>query len=224
MLQQTSLVYGPSTGGTGRNALRLLTGTEFGAVTGRPMAPMAQRFASSIALLAAPKSDARSFILRDVSNRQGKPITHRNGTVIGRITTNTALLSIFAATLDPGSQQRRLHGAGGFGEGEVKGGAVAEFARSPDTTTLSLHEVFDDGQAEAGAALLARAGLVHAIKAREDAFEGFGGNAGAVVANEDFDVARWRGLRADGDGAAVAAILDGVINEVAEDLAGAVGV
>jgi len=53
--------------------------------------------------------------------------------------------------------QRRLDGGGVHvqGEGEVEGGAVAELAFGPDAATVALDDVFDDGQAEPGAALFA---------------------------------------------------------------------
>ena len=51
---------------------------------------------------------------------------------------------------------------------------------------MSLDDVFDDGEAEAGAALLARTRFVHAIKSFEDAFEGLGRNSGAIILHENF--------------------------------------
>ena len=72
---------------------------------------------------------------------------------------------------------------GGERQREVEAGAVAKLAFSPDASAVSLHNVLDDGEAEAGAAGLARARLVDAIKALEDALEMLGGDAGAEVLN-----------------------------------------
>ena len=58
-------------------------------------------------------------------------------------------------------------------QNEVESGAMAGLAGRPDPATVALDEVLHDGKSKAGAALLARAGLVHAVEALEDSFEGF---------------------------------------------------
>ena len=66
---------------------------------------------------------------------------------------------------------------------EVELCAVAEFAFGPDAAAVGLHDVLDDGEAEASPAGFARAGFVDAIEALEDALQMLGGNAGAEVLN-----------------------------------------
>ncbi len=66
---------------------------------------------------------------------------------------------------------------------EMEAGALAEFAFSPDAAAVSLHNVLDDGKAEAGAAGFARARLVNAVEALKDALQVLGGDAGAEVLN-----------------------------------------
>ena len=61
----------------------------------------------------------------------------------------------------------------------MEGTAVAKFAADARFAAVALDDVFDDGEAEAGAALIARAGFVHAVEAFIDAFKGFGWDAGA---------------------------------------------
>ena len=57
------------------------------------------------------------------------------------------------------------------GKREVESGAGAELAFRPDAAPMGLHDVLHDGQAQAGAAGLARARLVDAIEALEDALQ-----------------------------------------------------
>src|ERR1041385_2720791 len=96
------------------------------------------------------------------------------------------------------SKQGLLHSPRGrLGQREKKRRALAEIAFGPDTASLGLDEVFDDGEAKAGAALLARARFVHTIKAFKDAFERVGRDARTVVTDEYFNLPRGRDLRAD---------------------------
>ena len=74
------------------------------------------------------------------------------------------------------------------GQGEVELRAVAEFALSPEAATVSLEDVLDDGEAEAGAAGFAGAGLVNAVKPLEDAMEVFRGDAGAKILHSEFNL------------------------------------
>ena len=71
---------------------------------------------------------------------------------------------------------------------------------------------------ESRAALLARTRLVHAIKPLEHAVERFGRNARPVVLHKNFQFAVVQFFAADGDRALRAAIFDGVVHEVGEDL------
>src|SRR5690349_6559028 len=64
---------------------------------------------------------------------------------------------------------------------EIESGARARLAFGPDFSAVTLDDVLHDGQSEAGAALLAGARFVDAIKTLEDALQSFGGNSRAVV-------------------------------------------
>ena len=54
---------------------------------------------------------------------------------------------------------------------EEKRRALAQLAFHPDLAAVVLHDVFDDGQTQTRAALLARPRLVHPVKPLEDAVE-----------------------------------------------------
>src|SRR5258708_37218118 len=77
----------------------------------------------------------------------------------------------------------------GGGEGEEEGAAVAEFAFGADGAAVGEHDVFGDGETEAGAAGFAGAGLVDAVEALEEAGQVLGGNAGAEILHIKFDAA-----------------------------------
>src|SRR5680860_267790 len=61
---------------------------------------------------------------------------------------------------------------GGGGEPESYRGALAEGTVGPDVAAHALHQVPDDGQAEAGPALGAGSSGVDTVEALEDAGEG----------------------------------------------------
>jgi len=88
--------------------------------------------------------------------------------------------------------------------------AAADGALHPDAPAMHFDDVLGDGQAQAGAASLARARRVHAIEALEDARLVRGGDADAGIGHgeDDFAVAR-RG--ADRDRAARQCVLRGVV-------------
>src|SRR5713101_8077828 len=73
-------------------------------------------------------------------------------------------------------------------QGEEKTGALAQLALYPDFAAVRLHDVFDDGEAEAGAARLARARAVHAVKSLEDAVLRLGGNSWAVALDPELNL------------------------------------
>src|SRR6202021_518230 len=83
--------------------------------------------------------------------------------------------------------------------------------------------VLCDGEAEAGAAHFAAAGAVYAIEALEDTVEFGRGDADAVV-----DPLHRHGLAlgdgADGDGAALGGVLDGVVDQVGDGAVEIIGV
>src|SRR5687767_9527237 len=107
--------------------------------------------------------------------------------------------------------------SGRFGDGEKESAALAEFALYPDFAAVGLDDVFDDGEAEAGAALVAGAGAIDAVETFEDAALRFGRNAGAVVGDGDGCTLRI-GFGGDSDGAAGRAVFDAVVDEVVDDL------
>ena len=61
-------------------------------------------------------------------------------------------------------------------------------AGGPDPATVALDEMLDNGKAKTGAALLARAGLVHAVEALEDPFEGLGWYPRTVVLDRNLNL------------------------------------
>src|SRR5712691_7100670 len=84
----------------------------------------------------------------------------------------------------------------GSGQGDAHRGAPLDLALDVELATVRGDEMLDDGQAEAGAAQLARTGLVHAIEALGDAGQISGGNAGAGVLDRDDDTGAGDGTRA----------------------------
>ena len=96
-------------------------------------------------------------------------------------------------------------------------GPASGLALDPHLAAVGLDDVLDDGQAKAGPAGVARAGFVQAVEALEDALAGVGGNPRAVVRHADADDAV-NGLSTEGDAAIGPAILDGVLDQVHEDL------
>src|SRR5947209_4941924 len=96
----------------------------------------------------------------------------------------------------------------------MEGRAFARFAHGPDTPAVALDDVFYDGKPEAGAALLARAGFIHAIKPLEYSFERFGGDAGAIIAYPGLHFFRILEPRADEDGPFDTPVFDGVVHEI----------
>src|SRR6185312_5777932 len=71
------------------------------------------------------------------------------------------------------------------GEFQAELGADAGRAADVDGAAVGLGYVFDDGEAEAGAAHFARAGAVDAVEALKDAGEVMGRDSEAVVGDLD---------------------------------------
>ena len=67
----------------------------------------------------------------------------------------------------------------GGGEREDESAAAGEFAFGTDGAGVGAHDVFGDGEAEAGSPGLSGAGFVDAVEAFEEAGQVFGGDAGA---------------------------------------------
>src|SRR4051794_37036976 len=80
---------------------------------------------------------------------------------------------------------------------------------------MRLDNMFDNGEAEAGAALLAGTAAVHPVEAFEDAFEAVGGNARALIDDADFYLLI---LLVGGNGHEVVAVFDGIFDQVEQNL------
>src|SRR5260370_5073957 len=116
------------------------------------------------------------------------------------------------------------------GERKDEGTAGVQLAFGTNRSALGLYHVSCNGEAQAGASGLARTRLVHTVEALEDAAEMFGGNPLAKVADAELDrVDRIEALACADDDPAVqlvagAAVLDAVLDEVAEHLEDGIGV
>jgi hypothetical protein len=95
--------------------------------------------------------------------------------------------------------------------------AVGEFAFGADGAAVGEHDVFGDGEAEAGASGFAGAGFIDAIEAFEQARQMFGGDAGAEILHKEFDGVG-NGAGAEHDTSAGSAVLHGVVDEVGKNL------
>jgi len=105
----------------------------------------------------------------------------------------------------------------GRGERKQEHRAVGEFAFSADGAAVGQHDVFGDGEAEAGSSGLAGAGFIHAIEAFEEAWKMLGGDTSAEILHTKFDgVGKLAG--AENDASAGRAVFQGVVDEVREDL------
>src|SRR6185503_6575163 len=99
----------------------------------------------------------------------------------------------------------------------------AEVALGPDGAGVLLHDAAADGEAESGASLLAGVGRLNLLETVEDAVQLLDGDAAAFV--DDFEenrVAGGVGMNADRGG--WRRELDGVGEEIGDDLEDAVGV
>src|SRR4051812_2479865 len=103
------------------------------------------------------------------------------------------------------------------GQGEAEDGLLWRLALGAQLASVGEHDVLGDGEAEAGAARLARTGLVHAVEALEEARQVLGRNALAVVANVELDGASLL-ARAHLHTLSPGTVFQGVVHEVGEDL------
>ncbi len=83
---------------------------------------------------------------------------------------------------------------------------------------MGLDGVLDDREAEAGAALLARAGLVDAVETLEDPADRLGRNARAVIAHTHLDQAAFKPAGGHRQLSTGAPVLDAVVHEIREHL------
>src|SRR5262245_6622673 len=70
------------------------------------------------------------------------------------------------------------------GQGHDESAALANLALDADFAAVGQHQMLDDGEAQAGAAEVARAGVVDAIEALEQARVVLARNAGATVLDD----------------------------------------
>ncbi len=119
----------------------------------------------------------------------------------------------------------KCSGAAGWGdllEGDGELAALADFAVDFEGGVVFGEGVFDDGEAEAGAAALTAAAFVDAVEAFGKVGDVLGFDAGAVVFDGEVqrrqhkDVAVGLGLEADFDFAAGGGVAHGVEDEVAQ--------
>src|SRR5205807_7729194 len=101
--------------------------------------------------------------------------------------------------------------------------AAADAALDLDPAAVRLGEMLDDGEAQAAAALVAGAALVHPVEALEDASQRLRRDADAGVADLDQRVAALP-RQAQQHLAARPVVLDGVVEQVEEQPLDAVGV
>ena len=128
----------------------------------------------------------------------------------------------FAARLDGGGKND-IGCAAGAGKHDVEGGSGTEVALGPDGAGVLLDDTAADGKTEAGSAFLAGVGGLDLLEAVEDGVELVGGDAAAFV--DDFEEdGVGGGLGVDADRGGYGGELDGVGEEVGEDLKDAVGV
>ena len=113
--------------------------------------------------------------------------------------------------------------AGGARKHDVEGDTDTEVALGPDGAAVLLDDAAADGEAEAGAALLAGIGGLNLLESVEDGVELIGGDAAALVGDFEQDGV-CGGFGMDADGGVGRRKLDRVREQVSEDLEDAVGV
>src|SRR5579885_3573985 len=105
------------------------------------------------------------------------------------------------------------------GNGKVEARAAPQFTFHPNTPVMGFHEMPGYGEAESGAAGLAGARGIHAIEALENpgliAF--WNADTGVGHGEDDFTICEGG---ADGDQAAGRCVLQGVVEQVLENIAG----
>ncbi len=94
---------------------------------------------------------------------------------------------------------------------------MGEFAFGADGAAVGEHDVFGDGEAEAGASGFAGAGFVDAIEALEEARKVLGGDAGAEILHEEFHGVG-NGAGPEHDSSAGGTVLQGIVNQVGKNL------
>src|SRR5579864_4812057 len=101
----------------------------------------------------------------------------------------------------------------GSGQSEQEGAAVVEVAFGADGAGVGAHDVFGDGQAEAGAAGFAGAGFIDAVEAFEEAGQMLGGDSSAEIAHVEFDAA-FGGAGSEFDPASGTSVFHSIVDQV----------
>ncbi len=118
---------------------------------------------------------------------------------------------------------RQIGGTGRAGQHDVEAGADTDVALRPDGAAVLLDDAAADSEAQACAAFLAGVGGLYLLEAVEDAVEFVSGDAAAFVDDLEHDGVGG-GVGVDADGGGCGRELDGVGEEVGQDLEDAVGV
>ncbi len=117
----------------------------------------------------------------------------------------------------------RVGGSGGAGDHDVESASGVEISLSPDGSAVLLDDGPADGEAETGAAFPPGIGGLNLVKAVEDGVELVRRDAAAFVRDLENDGVG-RGLDVDADGGSGRGELNGVREEIGEDLQDSVGV
>src|SRR5258708_17110852 len=107
--------------------------------------------------------------------------------------------------------------AGNGWQRKRKTGAFSRLAFDGYLAAVSLHHLFDDSQAQPGAAGCAGAGGVRAIEALEEVREVFGRNANPAILHAYFDH-RFAETGGGGDSSLVCGMRDGISLKSSQDL------
>src|SRR5579862_4197104 len=100
---------------------------------------------------------------------------------------------------------------------EEKCRSVGEFAFGANAAAMGEHDVFGDGQPEAGASRFTGARFIDTIETFEEARQVLGRNPGAEIAHEEFYCAGG-GAGAQDDFSASGAVFKGIVDQVGKNL------
>jgi len=99
----------------------------------------------------------------------------------------------------------------------VHAGPAAGSALDPDPAAVKLHDVLDNGEAEAGSPLVPAAPGIDPVEALENARQSFRGNPRAVIVDAHLQHFAG-GRRGDGHRRAGWSVFDGIVEEVEQHL------
>src|SRR5512134_698058 len=115
------------------------------------------------------------------------------------------------------AREGRTRTSAGASKQEAERGALPGRALDPDRARVGLDDVLHDGEPQPGPPGVAGTLLVDAVETLEDPAEVLRGDADPVVLDAEADPASPR-RGADADRPAAAVVLDGVVDEVHQDL------